>query len=161
MGNFALYSDPTVNGSTLSAQGIGALTSGMYQPSASFNQGLSLANTPIAGAGAAPGYGLSGGGFFDGIFGGGSGDGPGFWSKEGGAGILLGGAQILGNLWNSYQAQKMAKEQMGFAKEQWRTNLANQTQTYNTALEDRIRARHFTEGRDSSETDAYLEKHSL
>ena len=55
----------------------------------------------------------------------------------------------------------MAKEQMAFAREQWNTNLANQTQTYNTALEDRIRARHNTEGRSSGETNAYLDKHKL
>lgn len=87
--------------------------------------------------------------------------GSGFWSKDGGAGMILGGVQILGNLWNSYQQHKMAKEQMSFAREQWDTNLANQTQTYNTALEDRIRARHHTEGKGSGATDAYLEKHSL
>lgn len=89
------------------------------------------------------------------------GSGPGFWSRDGGAGLILGGVQVLGNLWSSYQAHKMAKEQMAFAREQWQTNLANQTQTYNTALEDRIRARHHTEGRAASETDAYLEEHSL
>jgi len=75
--------------------------------------------------------------------------------------MILGGVQVLGNLWNSYQANKMAKEQMKFAREQWDTNLANQTQTYNTALEDRIRSRHNTEGRDSSETESYLSEHRL
>lgn len=74
---------------------------------------------------------------------------------------VIGGVQVLGSLWNSYQQHKMAKQQMSFAREQWDTNLANQTQTYNTALEDRIRARHNTEGRASGETNAYLEKHSL
>lgn len=84
-----------------------------------------------------------------------------FWSKDGGAGVILGGVQVLGNLWSTFQQHKMAKDQMKFAREQWSTNLANQTQTYNTALEDRIRARHNTEGRAAGETDAYLEKHSL
>lgn len=84
-----------------------------------------------------------------------------FWSKDGGAGIALAGIQTLGNLWNSFQSHKMAKQQMAFAREQWDTNLTNQKQTYNTALEDRIRARHHTEGRGSGDTDAYLSKHSL
>ena len=90
-----------------------------------------------------------------------TGQGPGFWSKGGGAELALGGIEVLGNLWSSFQAHKMAKKQMAFAREQWNTNLANQTQTYNTALEDRIRSRHHTEGRGSGETDAYLEEHSL
>lgn len=84
------------------------------------------------------------------------------WFGEGGKmNTIIGGVQVLGSLWNSYQQHKMAKEQMAFAREQWNTNLANQTQTYNTALEDRIRARHHTEGRGNGDTDAYLKKHSL
>ena len=87
--------------------------------------------------------------------------GPGWFGEGGKLNTIIGGVQVLGSLWNSYQQHKMAKEQMAFAREQWDTNLANQTQTYNTALEDRIRARHHTEGRGSSETDAYLAEHSL
>lgn len=75
--------------------------------------------------------------------------------------LVLGGVQMLGNLWNSYQQHKIAKEQLGLARETFETNLANNRQTYNTALEDRIRARHNTEGRGSGETDAYLSEHSL
>lgn len=75
--------------------------------------------------------------------------------------MILGGVQTLGNLWNSYQQNKLAKEQFAFQKDAFQTNLANQTQTYNTALEDRIRARHHTEGKSSGETDAYLDEHSL
>lgn len=76
-------------------------------------------------------------------------------------GFMLGGVQMLGNLWNSYQQHKIAKEQLGLARETYETNLANNRQTYNTALEDRIRARHNTEGRATSETDAYLSENSL
>lgn len=84
------------------------------------------------------------------------------WFGEGGKlNTVIGGVQVLGSLWNSFQQHKMAKEQMKFAREQWDTNVQNQTQTYNTALEDRIRARHFTEGRGGGETDQYLKKHSL
>lgn len=87
--------------------------------------------------------------------------GSGFWSKEGGAGLAISGIQTLGSLWNSYQSHKMAKEQMKFAREQFDTNIGMQKQTYNTALEDRIRARHHTEGKGSGQTDAYLNKHKL
>ena len=84
-----------------------------------------------------------------------------WFGKDGRLGTIIGGVEVLGSLWNSYQQHKMAREQMNFAREQWDTNLANQTQTYNTALEDRIRARHNTEGRSAAETTAYLDKHSL
>ena len=143
--------DATVNGSQMSAMGTGALdysigTSAMAPVSGSPMSGVTVqASTTPGFTGASPQQG----------------SGPGFWSQEGGAGLILGGVQVLGNLWSSYQAHKMAKEQMAFAREQWDTNLANQTQTYNTALEDRIRSRHFTEGKGSDETDTYLAKHSL
>lgn len=86
---------------------------------------------------------------------------PGWFGEHGKLNTIIGGVQVLGSLWNSFQQHKMAKEQMAFAREQWDTNLQNQTQTYNTALEDRIRARHFTESKDSGQTDAYLAEHSL
>lgn len=84
-----------------------------------------------------------------------------FWSKDGGAGLVLGGVQVLGNLWNSYQAHKIAKEQMAFAREQWDTNLANQTQTYNTALEDRIRGRYAVGERTDAQVQEEVDRHAL
>jgi hypothetical protein len=87
--------------------------------------------------------------------------GSGFWSKDGGAGLVLGGVQVLGNLWSSLQAHKMAKEQMSFAREQWNTNLANQTQTYNTALEDRIRGRYATGTRSEEQLTNEIAKNRL
>ena len=76
-------------------------------------------------------------------------------------GLAIGGIQTLGALWNSYQQHKIAKEQLALQRESYETNLENNTQTYNTALEDRIRSRHNTEGRDTSETNSYLKEHSL
>jgi hypothetical protein len=87
--------------------------------------------------------------------------GSGFFSPQGGAGLILGGIQVLGNLWSSFQAHKMAKEQMAFAREQWDTNLANQTQTYNTALEDRIRGRYATGTRSEEQLQGEIDQHSL
>lgn len=144
--------DATVNGSQMSPMQSGAMDYALGTPVSGTGgttgvTGVTVQSptTPGTGAGVGPQQG----------------SGPGFWSQEGGAGLILGGVQVLGNLWSSYQAHKMAKEQMAFAREQWDTNLANQTQTYNTALEDRIRSRHFTEGKGSGETDAYLSEHSL
>ena len=87
--------------------------------------------------------------------------GSGFFSPQGGAGMIMGGIQVLGNLWSSFQAHKMAKEQMSFAREQWDTNLENQTQSYNTALEDRIRGRYATGSKSEGELQGEINKHSL
>lgn len=87
--------------------------------------------------------------------------GSGFWSKDGGAGMILGGVQVLGNLWSSFQAHKMAQKQMDFAREQWDTNLANQTQTYNTALEDRVRGRYAQGTRSESQLTGEIDRHKL
>ena len=85
---------------------------------------------------------------------------PGFFTKAGGAGLALGAIQTLGSLWNSAQQNKMAKKSFALQEESYRTNLGNQTKTYNTALEDRINARYATEGR-SGEAAAYIDKNKL
>lgn len=86
---------------------------------------------------------------------------PGFFSQYGPAQFALGSIQTLGSLWNSFQQNKMAKESMKFQKEAFATNLANQEQSYNTALEDRINARYVTEGKSQAEADSYIEKNRL
>ena len=86
---------------------------------------------------------------------------PGFFAKDGIGQFALGAIQTLGSLWNSFQQNKMAKESMKFQKEAFATNLANQEQSYNTALEDRINARYVTEGKSQAEADAYVQEHSL
>lgn len=89
--------------------------------------------------------------------------GPGFFSQYGPAQFALGAIQTLGSLWNSYQQNKIAKESIAFQKEAYQTNLANQEQSYNTELEDRINARYATEGRTNAAADAasYVEKNKL
>ena len=80
---------------------------------------------------------------------------------EGGiASMAIGGLETLGNIWSSFQQIKLAKKSLKFQKEAFRTNLKNSTQVYNTALEDRIRARYHTEGR-SDEADAKIEANRL
>ena len=75
--------------------------------------------------------------------------------------LLLGGIGTIGNLWASWQAQKLAKEQFNYQKGITDTNLANQIQSYNTGLSDRITSRGFTQGDSQSTIDQYIEKNSM
>lgn len=84
----------------------------------------------------------------------------GFFGEGGGASIALGAAQTLGTIWNSFQQFKLAKSSLKFQKKAFKTNLANSVKVYNTALEDRIRARFATEGR-SGEADAKIAANRL
>lgn len=86
---------------------------------------------------------------------------PGFFAQGGIGQFALGAIQTLGSLWNSFQQQKLAKQSFQFQKDAFNTNLQNQEQSYNTALEDRIRSRYVNEGRSQAEADAYLKDHSL
>lgn len=80
--------------------------------------------------------------------------------KGGAASMVLGGLETLGTLWGAFQQNKLAKQSLKFQKKAFKTNLANATQVYNTALEDRIRARYATEGR-SEEADAKIRENRL
>lgn len=73
----------------------------------------------------------------------------------------LQGLNSLGNLWGAFQANKLAKDQLNFTKTFANRNLANQTAAYNTALEDRSRARAAVEGQSSAEAAAYVNKNRL
>jgi hypothetical protein len=75
--------------------------------------------------------------------------------------LALGGLQTIGNLWGAWQANKLAKESFAFQKDFANTNLANQIQSYNTSIEDRARARTFTEGGSDADAQAYIDEHSL
>ena len=75
--------------------------------------------------------------------------------------LVLGGIGSIGNLWSSWQAQKLAKEQFNYQKGITDTNLANQIQSYNTALLDRITSRGFIQGDSQSTIDQYVENNSL
>lgn len=75
--------------------------------------------------------------------------------------MLLGGLQTIGNLWQAWEANKLAKEQFQFQKEFSTTNLANQIKSYNTTLEDRGRSRAFTESQSAEEAAAYISNNRL
>ena len=70
--------------------------------------------------------------------------------------LVLGSIGTLGDLWAAFQTQKLAKEQFEFQKGVTNTNLANQIQSYNTSLIDRINARSFMQGDSQETTDAYI-----
>lgn len=142
--------DATANGSTFGSWGTGVVANMGSPAPVATAPGGTMPSVAVAAPTAGPQAPAAQGGGLGNL-----------WGENGAINTVLGGVQVLGNLWNSFQQHKMAKQQMAFAREQWDTNLQNQTQTYNTALEDRIRSRHFTEGRSGGETDSYLKKHSL
>lgn len=148
--------DPTVNGSSLTAQQTGLTNSSVGPLSSNSVSGGGFQGANVAANSGIQGIGANGqqgqGSFFR--------NGDGSYNTDN-LSLVLGGVQMLGNLWNSFQQHKIAKEQLGLARETFQTNLENNRQTYNTALEDRIRARHNTEGRAASDTDSYLNEHSL
>lgn len=149
--SFGNYTDATTNGSQLGTIGIGAnnLQIGQLASAPAGSNGLPSA---IVASPTTPGATFGAGTFWK------NGDG---YLNTNNIGLVLGGVQMLGNLWNSYQAHKIAKEQMSFAREQWDTNLANQTQTYNTALEDRIRGRYAVGERTEAQVQEEVGRHAL
>jgi hypothetical protein len=56
---------------------------------------------------------------------------------------------------------KLAKKSLKFQQNAFKTNLANSTQVYNTALEDRIRARFHTEGKTEAQADQKISENKL
>lgn len=64
-------------------------------------------------------------------------------------------------LYNAFNANKMAKQQFKFTKNFANANLANQTQSYNTALQDRARSRGFVEGQSQPQIDSYVAQNRL
>jgi hypothetical protein len=146
---FGNYNDSTTNGSDLSSFNFGlGLFGGNNTPNAQPQNHLNVNPSGVA-IPQVPGV---------------SGTNPNgnsFWNLEGGAGLALGGVKVLGNLWNSYQQQKIAKDQLSFAKNMFNKNLTNQTKTYNSALEDRIRSRHAYSGKSEEDTQNYLKANRL
>lgn len=63
----------------------------------------------------------------------------------------LTGLGTLGDLWGSFQSNKLARDSFNFQKSMAERNYANQLKSYNTALTDRATTRGFVQG-DSTET---------
>lgn len=90
------------------------------------------------------------------------------WMKGSGIGLNMptfnlgvGALNTIGGLWAASNAAKMAKKQFEFSKNFANANLANQTQSYNTAISDRARSRGAVEGQSSSQIADYITKNSL
>lgn len=73
----------------------------------------------------------------------------------------LQGIGALGNIWGAFQAQSLARKQFDFTKNMAERNLANQTQSYNTALTDRINSRTKMQGGTDEDAQAYLNQNRL
>lgn len=71
---------------------------------------------------------------------------------------------IIGTAGGIYGAIKqfgLAQDALDFSKETFKTNLANSTKSYNTALEDRAMSRYGATGMKQSDIDSYVKKHKL
>ena len=71
------------------------------------------------------------------------------------------GLGTLGNLWGSFQSQKLAKDAFNFQKEFAQKNLANSIKSYNTALTDRATSRGFVQGDSKDKTQQYINDNKL
>lgn len=67
----------------------------------------------------------------------------------------------LGSLYGGIRQLGLAKDALNFQKEAFNTNLNNQRQSYNTALEDRARARYAQEGSGQAAADDYVRRNRL
>ena len=61
--------------------------------------------------------------------------------------LLFNGLGTLGQLWTGFQGAKLAKKSFEHTRDITNANLNNQISSYNTAIEDRARARFVGEGR--------------
>lgn len=74
-------------------------------------------------------------------------------------GALAQGFGALSSAYLGFQNLRAAKDQLNFQRDAFSKNFANQTKSYNTSLEDRIRGR--SANPNESDVQAYLAKHSL
>ena len=109
--------------------------------------------TPVAGTAAPPTDPLTMGGVIKNTF-----------LQEGGGlnmDNILSAVKSIGGIYSAIKGYGLAKDSLALSKRQFETNLANQTKSYNTALEDRAQARASYSGISDSDTDAYIKKHRL
>lgn len=81
--------------------------------------------------------------------------------QEGNLGAAVGGINALTSAWMGYKNYQNAKNSLNFQKEAFRKNFANQTQSYNTSLEDRIRGRSSDYNGKEADVQSYLSRHRL
>lgn len=78
-----------------------------------------------------------------------------------GLGLISSGIQTLGSLYNTWQQSKLARESLNLQRDAYESNLANQTQTYNNSLEDRIRGRYTVSQQDDPAIQAQIDERKL
>ena len=77
--------------------------------------------------------------------------------------LLFNGLGTLGQLWTGFQGANLAKKSFEHTRDITNANLNNQISSYNTALEDRARARFVGEGRgeNSAQEREYVARNRL
>lgn len=75
------------------------------------------------------------------------------WGK---VGLGLQGLQTIGGLIGAFGSLSLANKQFNLQKDVLNTNLKNQIQAYNTALEDKARSRGAVEGQTPEQVAAYI-----
>ena len=85
------------------------------------------------------------------------------WTNKNAAGLgsLAQGLGALSGMYFGSRQLGLAREQLGFQKEAFNTNMRNSIQSYNTSLEDRIRGRSSDYEGKENDVRAYLDRHSL
>ena len=73
----------------------------------------------------------------------------------------LTGLGTLGDLWSSFQSNKLARDSFNFQKGMAEKNYANQIKSYNTALTDRATTRGFVQGDSTEMTQQYINDNKL
>ena len=73
----------------------------------------------------------------------------------------LTGLGALGNLWGTFQSNKLARDSFNFQKGMAEKNYANQIKSYNTALTDRATTRGFVQGDSTEKTQQYINDNKL
>lgn len=127
---------------------------GVYEPMSQWGRmNYGIMNPQTMGMSGNPGGGDGTGGFF--------GNNTNFGWNANTLSFGLKGLEGIGNLWGAWQANKLAREQLDFTRNFARANLANQTQAYNTAIEDRARSRAAAEGQTSAEQAAWVSRNRL
>lgn len=74
---------------------------------------------------------------------------------------IVGGLSSLGQLWQGYQANRLARDQWRTQKSVLNTNMMNQIQSYNNSLRDRLNSRAKMEGRDQESADREFEERQV
>ena len=71
------------------------------------------------------------------------------------------GLGTMGNLWGTFQSNKLAKDALNFQKSMAEKNYANQLKSYNTALTERATTRGFVQGDTAEQTQQYINDNKL